>query len=111
MTTATKPSGAIDHETPTVAGTTVEDLTQRARDAAGTVAGAAQDISARIPGAASRVDRIVRSGSDDSLRLVTAAAIGFAIGLLVGGTNRLVVLAALAPAGMIGLVLAGRRSV
>lgn len=111
MTTATKPSGAIDLETPTVAGTTVEDLTQRARDVAGTVAGAAQDITARIPEAATQVDRIVRSGSDDTLRLVTAAAIGFAIGLLAGGSNRLVVLAALVPAGLVGMVLAGRRSV
>jgi hypothetical protein len=109
MTTTTKAS-TLDHPM-TTASTTVDELTQRARVAASTVSAAAGDLSARLPEAASEVDRIIKSGSDDTLRMATVAVVGFAIGLLAGGSNRLLILAALIPAGLMGLALSGRRSV
>lgn len=108
MTTAAKTT-PLDHPTST-SSTTVEDLTQRARDAASTVSSVATDLTARLPEAAGEVDRIVRSGSDDTLRLATVAVVGFSIGLLAGGASRLLVLASLLPAGMMSVVLSGRRS-
>ena len=90
---------------------TADDLGQRARDAAASVTTAAETVTSRIPDAASEVDRVVRSSSDDTLRLATVAALGVAAGLLLGGANRLLVMAALAPAAFMGIVLSGRRSV
>jgi len=103
MTTATK---TIE---PTTTDTR-EALTQHARDAAATVSTVATDLTARLPEVATEVDRIVRSGSDDTLRLATAAVIGCSVGLLAGGAGRLVVLASLLPAVLMGVVLSGRRS-
>ena len=114
MTTSTKASAAIDDAADSATRTT-DDLAQRARDAANTAAStvtsAAEEAKQRIPEAASEMDRVVRSSSDDTLRLATVAAVGVAAGLLLGGANRLLVLAALAPAAFMGLVLSGRRSV
>lgn len=86
-----------------------------AREMADTVAGVAGDVSARIPEAAAGTGKafddarkLVRTGSDDTLRLVGAMSVGFAVGLLVGGANRLLVIAALVPTGLIATTLAER---
>lgn len=109
MTTSTK-QPRLD-TTMDGSASTADDLERRARDIATTMTGAAEEFKTRVPEAATEVDRLIRSGSDDTLRLVTATVIGFAVGLLVGGANRLLILAALIPAGLISLVLSGRRSV
>ena len=115
MTTTTKASATIDDAVDRATSTSTDDLAQRAKDAASTAANtltsAAEDAKTRIPEAASEVDRVVRSSSDDTLRLATVAAVGVAAGLLLGGANRILVLAALAPAAFMGLILSGRRSV
>lgn len=111
MTTTTKAPATIDDAVERATSrTSTDELAQRARDAASTVASAAEDVKNRIPEAASEVDRVVRSSSDDTLRLATVATMGIAAGLLVGGANRVLVIAALAPAAFLGLVLSGRRS-
>ncbi len=76
---------------------------------AGSVPGVAGDVGARLPEAASttrdafdEASRLVRSGSDETLKVVGALSIGFAGGLFVAGANRLLVLAALIPAGLVG---------
>jgi hypothetical protein len=109
MTTATKPSSL--HESASDASMTLGDLTQHAREAAGSVSDAADGVSARLPDAATEVDRLIRSSSDDTLRIVTAGAVGVAVVLLVAGANRLLIVAALIPAGIVALALSGRRSV
>ena len=108
--TSTKTPTTTD-TTADSARATADDLAQRARDAAASVTTAAETVTSRIPDAASEVDRVVRSSSDDTLRLATVAAVGVAAGLLLGGANRLLVMAALAPAAFMGIVLSGRRSV
>ena len=108
MTSTKTPTSDTTAET---ARATADDLAQRAKGAAASVTTAAEAVTNRIPEAASEVDRVVRSSSDDTLRLATVAAIGVSAGLLLGGANRLLVMAALAPAAFIGLVLSGRRSV
>ena len=87
----------------------VRGVADTARQVADTVAGAAGEVTARLPEAASttreafdEANRMVHSGSDQTLQVVGALSMGFAAGLLVGGANRVLVVAALAPAALIG---------
>ncbi len=113
MTTTTKPAEAIE-DRPT-ATTADDDRPTRTRDGrrGGRCGGRCRRAGhgPHLPEAAGEVDRIIRSGSDDTLRLVTAAAIGVSVGLFTAGANRLLVLVSLLPAAMVAMVLAGRRSV
>ena len=75
-----------------------------ARQVADTVAGAAGDVSARLPEVASstrdaftEANRMVRAGSDGTLKIGGAFSIGLAVGLLLGGASRLLVILALHP--------------
>ncbi|CAN5602981.1 hypothetical protein BH20CHL7_BH20CHL7_10810 [soil metagenome] len=86
-----------------------------AQDVAQNVATTAGDVTARIPDIAqgtreaiAEANRMVHHGSDPTLRLVGAATIGFAAGLLVGGANRLLVIASLIPAALIGTTMVER---
>jgi hypothetical protein len=93
----------------------VEGVGQAARQAAETVAGVAGEATARIPEVAhstrmaiTEANRMVHRGSDLTVKLVGALSIGFAVGLLVGGANRVLVLAALVPAALVGATLVER---
>lgn len=105
-TTGSKP-------TMTTPGTGVSET---ARQVADSVAGAAGEMAGRIPevtqttrDAMAEANRLVHRGSDDTLKLVGAMSVGLAVGLLVGGANRLLVLASLAPAALIGATLMERN--
>lgn len=87
------------------------------RDVADTVRGAANEAVARLPEAAATTreaitdaKRAIDSGSDETLSAGTLVAFGFALGLLVGGANRLLVMLALVPAAAMGLTLLDRQS-
>lgn len=94
----------------------VTRITTSARQAADTVAGAAGEVAARFPEAATttreaigeanralqEANRMVRASQDETLKLVGAASLGFATGLLFGGANRFLVMAALVPAALVG---------
>ena len=91
-------------------------ITSSARQAADTVAGAAGEVAARFPEAATttreaigeanrafqEANRMVRASQDETLKIVCAASLGFATGLLFGGANRFLVMAALVPAALVG---------
>jgi hypothetical protein len=83
-------------------------VAETVRSVADTVAGVAGDVGSRLPDAASEATRLVRSGSDETLKLAGAVSIGLTLGLLIGGANRLLVLASLIPAGLIGSTLLER---
>ena len=96
-----------------------EGVAQTARQVAGTVAGAAAgaagEVGARLPEVASgtrdaftEANRMVRSGSDQTLFVACSFSIGLALGLLLGGANRLLVILSLIPAGLIGTTLIER---
>jgi hypothetical protein len=94
---------------------TENGIIRTARDVADTVAGVASDVSARVPEAAAGTSkalgdagRLIQTGSDDTLKLAGAMSVGIALGLFVGGANRLLVLAALVPTGLIATTLAER---
>ena len=89
-----------------------------------TVAGAAGEMAARFSEAASttrdaigeanrafqEANRMVRAGSDEALKVVGAASVGFAGGLFFGGANRFLVIAALVPAALVGSEYVQRQS-
>jgi len=98
--------------------TTKQDdgVAQTVRNVADSVAGAAGDVSARVPEVAqstreafTEATRLVQRGSDQTLKVVGAASIGFAVGLLVGGANRLLIIASLIPAALIGATMVERN--
>lgn len=79
------------------------------------VAATAGDVVARIPDAADgareailEAGRLVDRRSDHTLQLVGAASVGLAVGLLLGGAPRLLVVAAIVPAAVIGASLVER---
>ncbi|MFP5342648.1 MAG: hypothetical protein ACLGIJ_06970 [Candidatus Limnocylindria bacterium] len=109
---STGPDGAGSR---TGARTKDDGLVDTVRHVADSVAGAAGDVTARLPEVAqttretfSEANRLVQRGSDDTLRLVGAAAVGFSVGLLVGGANRLLVIASMVPAAMIAATMVER---
>ena len=115
MTTQTSSDSAKDRRTTTAAADDDAGLAKGARQVADTVASAAGEVSARIPEVAqgtrdalTEANRVVRRGSDHTLELAGAGAVGLAIGLLLGGASRLLVLLALVPAGLIGATLMER---
>ena len=88
---------------------------QAARDVAGGVMGVASDAVARLPeaahstrGAVEEANRAMRAGSDEMLTAGTTLSVGLALGLLLGGANRLLVILALIPAAMMGFTLLDR---
>ena len=85
------------------------------RDAADTIAGVTGEALDRLPAAAattrdtlSEVRRTLTTGSDERLSAGTILTFGFAMGLLLGGANRLLVLLALIPATTMGATLLDR---
>ena len=87
----------------------VDRAAATAKQMADTVAGVAGEVSARLPEAAGttrdafqEANRMVRAGSDETLKVVVALSIGFAGGLLLGGAPRILVIASLVPALLVG---------
>jgi hypothetical protein len=86
-----------------------------ARDVAGTVLGAASEAVARLPeaaattrGAVEEANRAMRAGSSEMLVAGTTLSIGLALGLLIGGASRLLVMLAIIPAAAMGFTLLDR---
>ncbi|MEA2609943.1 MAG: hypothetical protein QOJ75_2186 [Chloroflexota bacterium] len=85
--------------------------------AAGTVTTAAGDAVARLPvvaaatqSALANANRRINAGSDEMLIVGSALSFGFAMGLLFGGANRVLVAGALLPAATMGLTLFDRAN-
>ena len=89
---------------------TAGGLGQTARQVADNVASAIPEAAATTREALNEANRVVRSGSDSTLRVAAAIAIGFSLGLLVGGANRLLVILSLLPVALIGTTLAERMN-
>ena len=99
------------------AAATKDGVVDTARDVAGSAIGVVSDAAARLPeatattrGALADAGRTIQSGSDESLSAGTLVSFGFALGLLVGGANRILVMLALVPAAAMGLTLLDRQT-
>ncbi len=113
-TTTTRTSSQADKAADQAA-----DAAHTARETVGEAAGAVRDaateFAARIPEAASttrealaEADRRMEAGSDEMLATGSTLAFGLALGLLLGGANRMLVALALVPAAAMGLKLFDR---
>jgi len=88
---------------------------QTAKSVAGNVGNAANEAVARLPEATQTTrqavedaNRAIQSGSDEALMAGTTLSVGLALGLLLGGANRLLVILALIPAAAMGFTLLDR---
>jgi hypothetical protein len=89
-------------------GGAVSDAAETARGVAGDAVSRLPDVAATTRSVIEDANRQMRSGSDEMLTIGTALSFGFAVGLLVGGANRLFIAAALLPAAMMGLTMLDR---
>jgi hypothetical protein len=111
-------SGTTTDRTPLAAvGDVVSSAATAATAAAGAAATAAGDATMRLPELVDRgmttfddVNRRIHVGSDTSLATGTAVSFGFAVGLLIGGANRILVAVAMIPVAMLGLTLLDRTA-
>ena len=88
---------------------------QTAKVVAGNVGNAASEAVARLPEATQATrqavedaNRAIQAGSDEALMAGTTLSVGLALGLLLGGANRLLVILALIPAAAMGFTLLDR---
>jgi len=97
--------------------TTDDDLATTAKGIAGEVADRAAAAAAKLPDAASatgvqigRANDLIQRESDEVLAVGTSLSLGLAMGLLLGGANRLLVILALIPASAMGYTLFDRHN-
>ncbi|MEO8572276.1 MAG: hypothetical protein ABI553_11345 [Chloroflexota bacterium] len=109
--------------TSQTASTTSSNAADDAADLATTAKGIASDVAdkavaaaQRLPEAANvtgaqleRANQMIQSESDEVLAVGTSLSLGLAMGLLLGGANRILVILALIPATAMGLTLFDRH--
>jgi hypothetical protein len=93
------------------------DIASTTRDIATEVADRASAVASRLPeaaattrGAVEEAARRMEAGSDEMLAVGASLSLGLAIGMLLGGANRLLVALALIPATAMGFTLLDRSS-
>lgn len=91
-------------------GEAVSEAASSAKVAAGDAVSRLPEVAATTRSAIEDANRQIRSGSDEMLSVGSVLSFGFAMGLLVGGANRLLIAAALVPTAMMGLTLLDRSS-
>ena len=108
MATTTHPHTSTEDEA---------DLATTAKGIAGEVADRAAAAAARLPDAANatgvqigRANDLIQRESDEVLVVGTSLSLGLAMGLLLGGANRLLVILALIPASAMGYTLFDRHN-
>ena len=91
--------------------------TAAARDVAANVGATAKDVAARLPEAAdaagvqlNRASERMQRESDEVLTVGTTLSLGLAMGLFLGGANRILVMLAMIPAAAMGYTLFDRHS-
>jgi hypothetical protein len=93
------------------------DLATTAKGIASDVADRAVAAAQRLPEAANatgvqleRANRLIQNESDEVLVVGTALSLGLALGLLLGGASRLLVILALVPSSAMGYTLFDRHN-
>lgn len=96
--------------------TKTQGIDDKARDVIDAIGEVSQDAGEHLAGAAPRVedamrraDETLRMSSDETLGIVGAFSVGVAIGLLLGGANRLLIAIALIPAAIVAGITIERR--
>jgi hypothetical protein len=96
---------------------TEDDIATTAKGIAADVADRAATAAQRLPEAATatgaqieRANQAIQRESDEVLAVGTSLSLGLALGLLLGGASRLLVILALIPATMMGYTLFDRHN-
>jgi hypothetical protein len=89
--------------------TTVQTAAEDARTALRDLGHAMPDMARTSRGLMAGAMRAIERGSDDRLSFGGALSLGLAIGLLIGGAPRLLIVMALAPAAAIGMQIVDRQ--
>jgi hypothetical protein len=110
MTTTPRSTSADDDSAVQQAKDTVRDVADQVKNVANEAAARLPEAAATTRDALVDAQRRIDSGSDETLSAGTLVAFGFALGLLVGGANRLLVMLALVPAAAMGLTLLDRQN-
>ena len=97
------------------AESTARDIAATTRDVATEVADKASAVASRLPEAAATTSRAVEeaarrmeAGSDEMLAIGASLSLGLAVGMLLGGANRILVALAFIPATAMGFTLLDR---
>jgi hypothetical protein len=113
MAVTTSPT--TTNESGTSGDTSERDIAATTRDVASAVADRASSVAARLPEAATTTREAVEeaarrmdAGSDQMLAVGASLSLGLALGMLVGGANRLLVAVALIPATAMAFTLLDR---
>jgi hypothetical protein len=85
-------------------------LTSNVREAAETVATHLPEAAATTRAAVDEAARRIEAGSDEMLTAGTTLSLGLAVGLLIGGAPRILVVLALIPAAAMGMTLLDRTN-
>lgn len=87
----------------------IQAAVSEVRGALGNVANSVPDVARASRTAVDDMFRAIETGSDERVSAGVTLSLGLAIGMLLGGAPRLLILAALAPVAAMGLVLQDRR--
>jgi hypothetical protein len=91
-------------------GEAVQVAMREVRNAIQGVGRSMPDVARVSRGAVDDVRRAIETGSDQQLTAGVSLSVGMAIGMLLGGAPRILILLALAPVALMGLSLAERRT-
>lgn len=105
--TTTRPSSETESTAKDIAATT-RDVATEVADRASAVAARLPEAAATTRGAVEEAARRMEAGSDEMLAVGASLSLGLAIGMLVGGANRILVAVALIPATAMGFTLLDR---
>jgi hypothetical protein len=105
--TTTRPSSETESTAKDIAATT-RDVATEVADRASAVAARLPEAAATTRGAVEEAARRMEAGSDEMLAVGASLSLGLAIGMLVGGANRILVALALIPATAMGFTLLDR---
>ena len=105
--TTNRPRSDADSTAQNIAATTREVATEVA-DRANAVAARLPEAAATTRGAVEEAARRMEAGSDEMLAVGASLSLGLAIGMLLGGANRILVALALIPATAMGFTLLDR---
>jgi hypothetical protein len=90
-------------------GDGVQAAVAEVRGAIESVGKSVPDVARASRAAVDDMFRAIETGSDERVSAGVTLSLGLAIGMLLGGAPRLLILAALAPVAAMGLVLQDRR--
>jgi len=110
-TSAEEPTEVLEaRDRVALVGEVVSGAASSTADAIGDAVSRLPEVAATTRSLLVEANRQIRAGSDEILIVGSALSFGFAMGLLFGGANRLLVAGAMLPAASMGLTILDRAN-